>query len=156
MNPLYYVSNKVIANLYVGNNITCGYIVTCCRGTSVARSLKLLALPHFQSINQLTSSYQLAKTGWLRFWPIRIGIPGDTNTDQWLTSLLYHRTARFRQKRQSRAGVPYALIWNGSRRYCATLDLRKTSNRSVTEYWEIPSCVHYAEQPRLRRFGRVL
>ena len=30
----------------VGNNITCGYIVTCCRGTSVARSLKLLALPY--------------------------------------------------------------------------------------------------------------
>ena len=28
----------------------------------------------------------------------------------------------------------------------ATLNLWKTSNKSVTEYWKIPSCVYYAEQ----------
>ena len=47
----------------VRNNITCGYIVTCCRGTSVARSLKLLALPYTllknQSNIQHHTSYKL-------------------------------------------------------------------------------------------------
>ena len=36
----------------VGNNITCSYIVTCRRGNSVVRSLKLFALPHPFSKNQ--------------------------------------------------------------------------------------------------------
>ena len=65
----------------VGNNIICSHVVvTWRRSTSVVRSLKFLALPHPSSLSQSTSSYQLAKTGWLRFWPIWIGIPGDSNT----------------------------------------------------------------------------
>ena len=39
-----------------------------------------------------------------------------------------------RQALQPSIGVPYALIWNGSQRYCTTLNLRKTSNRSFTKY----------------------
>ena len=42
--------NKLL--ITVGNNITCGYIVTCCRGTSIAKSLKLLALPYPFFYNQ--------------------------------------------------------------------------------------------------------
>ena len=127
-----------------------GYvIVTWHRGTSVVRGLKHLQPPPSfgtKPINQrrcITSS--------------SIGeLPCVTNTDEWLNTQSTTEQLGSRQKRQFRVGVPYALIWNGSRRYCATLDLRKTSNRSVTEYWEIPSCIHHAEQPRLRRFGRVL
>ena len=53
------ISTEEWSKIIVGNNITCGYIVTCsyivtCRRcTSVARSLKLLALPHpFSQKNQ--------------------------------------------------------------------------------------------------------
>jgi hypothetical protein len=34
------------ASIFIGNNIICGYIVTCYRGTSVVRSLKLLTFPY--------------------------------------------------------------------------------------------------------------
>jgi len=126
-------------------------VVTCRRGTSLARSLKLLALPHSRQQQSLSTNITVPTR------EVVIGeLPCVTNTDQWLNTQSTTEQLGSQQKRQSRAGVPYALIWNGSRRYCATLDLRKTSNRSVTEYWEIPSCVHHAEQPRLRRFGRVL
>ena len=30
-------------------------------------------------------------------------------------------------------------------KYLATLDLQKTSNRSVTKYWEILNCIYYTE-----------
>ena len=49
---LYIQTIYLFIAITVRNNITCGYIVTCCRGTSVARSLKLLALPHPLSQNQ--------------------------------------------------------------------------------------------------------
>ena len=41
-------------------------------------------------------------------------------------------------------------------KYLATLNLQKTSNRSVTEYQEILNCIYYAEQLHLQRFSRVL
>ena len=41
-----YIALYVIRKVTVGNNITCSYIVICCCSTSVARSLKLLALPY--------------------------------------------------------------------------------------------------------------
>ena len=47
------ISTEEWSKIIVGNNITCSYIVTCRRCTSVARSLKLLALPHpFSQKNQ--------------------------------------------------------------------------------------------------------
>ena len=128
-----------------------GHVVAAChRGTSVVRGLRLLPpLPPIYRTKPINKRHCIYSSS--------IGeLPCVTNTDQWLNTQSTTEQLGSRQKRQSRAGVPYALIWNGSRRYCATLDLRKTSNRSVTEYWEIPSCVHHAEQPRLRRFGRVL
>jgi len=129
-------------------------VVTCHRGTSVARSLKLL--PFFMDIESNPINQRINQKNCLTsLLAYSSRYPCDTNTDQWLNTQSTTEQQGSQQKRQSRAGVPYALIWNGSRRYCATLDLRKTSNRSVTEYWEIPSCVHHAEQPRLRRFGRV-
>ena len=36
-----------------------------------------------------TPSYQPAKTVWLRFRPIRIGIPGDTNTNKQWNNLIH-------------------------------------------------------------------
>ena len=119
-----------------------------CRLIYVVENLKCLTLPYLTTTSfSITVSTRVVVIG---------ESPCVTNTDQWLNTQSTTEQLGYQQKRQSRAGVPYALIWNGSRRYCATLDLRKTSNRSVTEYWEIPSCVHHAEQPRLRRFGRVL
>ena len=38
-------------------------------------------------------------------------------------------------------------------KHLAILDLRKTSNRSVTKYWEILSCVYYIKQLHLQKFG---
>ena len=45
----------------VRNNIMCGYIVMCYRGTSVAKSLKLLTLPYPFSYNQ-SNIYIIAHT----------------------------------------------------------------------------------------------
>src|SRR6266567_7642311 len=103
-------------------------VVTCRRGTSVARSLKLLALPHSNELNlstNITIPTQVVVIGEL---------PCVTNTNQWLNTQSTTEQLGSRQKRQSRAGVPYALIWNGSQQYYTTLDLWKTSNRSVTKY----------------------
>src|SRR6266702_2308896 len=61
-------------------------------------------------------------------------LPCVTNTNQWLNTQSTTKQLGSQQKRQSRAGMPYMLIWNRSRRYCTTLDLQKTSNRSVTKY----------------------
>ena len=47
------INPKKVAVIIIGNNITYSYIVTCCRGTSVAKSLKLLTLPYPFSYNQL-------------------------------------------------------------------------------------------------------
>ena len=130
-------------------------VVTCSRGTSVVRVLRLLTI----LTDPPTSSYQsqsLQPTITVSTRVVIGELPCVTNTDQWLISQSATEQLGYRQKRQSRAGVPYALIWNGSRRYCANLDLRKTGNRSFTEYWEIPSCVYHAEQPCLQRFGCTL
>ena len=103
-------------------------VVTCRRGTSVVRSLKLLALPYFRQLSLLTNITVPTQV-------VVIGeLPCVANTDQWLNTQSTTEQLGSRQKRQSRAGVLYTLIWNKSQRYCATLDLRKTSNRSVTKY----------------------
>src|SRR6266576_4773102 len=90
-------------------------VVTCRRGTSVARSLKLLALPHS---NELSLSTIITV-------PTRVVVIGElpciTNTDQWLNTQSTTEQLGSRQKRQSHIGVLYALIWNRSRQYCATL-----------------------------------
>ena len=49
--------------------------------------------------------------------------------------------------------VPNNLAVLAAPKHLATLDLRKTSNRSIIEYWEIPSYVYYAEQPCLQKFS---
>jgi hypothetical protein len=71
--------------------VTCGKLrqvaVTCRRGTSVVRNLKFLTLLRVKENQNQLSSYQPAKTVWLRFWPIRIGIPGNTNKQLLLCTL---------------------------------------------------------------------
>jgi hypothetical protein len=62
--------------IVVGNNITCSYIVTYCRGTSVARSLKLLALPYPLSKNQSIENNIILSTN--RSYVIS---PYETNID---------------------------------------------------------------------------
>src|SRR5580692_5186193 len=67
------------------------HVVTCHRGTSVARSLKLL--PYFHRYTQSTK--RINQKNCLTSLPAYSSrYPCDTNTDQWLLSI-NHRTARF-------------------------------------------------------------
>ena len=60
-------------------------VVTCRRGTSVARSLRLLALPHSYNSNQLSLLINITVFTQV----VVIGeLPCVTNTDQWLNTQL--------------------------------------------------------------------
>ena len=71
------------------------------RGTSVVMSLKLFALPHPSS--KLRTITIILSTN--RSYVIS---PCVTNTDQWLTSLLYYKAAKYSKKR--RVTVPVLLV----------------------------------------------
>ena len=78
-------------------------VVTRYRGTSVVRSLKLVHPPHFSTITRNNNNNN--QTPYCN----HSYLAGETNTDQWLNTQSTTDQLGYRQKRQSRVGVPIRL-----------------------------------------------